>query len=115
MAELRSSKEFVPVYTAQGQLAGEMIRLLLESVNIPAIISQESAGIAFGLTVGPLGEVIVLVPAGRAEEAREVLRAMENGQLAQTFYPGKLLTYPVYKNNKMTCDEIIKDVGSDDL
>jgi hypothetical protein len=66
--------EFVPVYTAQGQLAGEMIRLLLESMDIPARISQESAGITFGLTVGSLGEVKILVPAKHVPEAIEFFK-----------------------------------------
>jgi len=115
MTEPRSFSEYVPVYIAYGQLAGEMIRLLLESVDIPTIVSQESAGIAFGLTVGSLGQVRILVPADRVDEAKEVLLAMEEGRLAQKFYPGKLPTYPVYKNNKMSRDELMKDTESDDF
>ncbi len=105
-------QEYVTVYTAYGQLAGEMIRLLLESFNIPAIISQESAGIAYGLTVGPLGQVKIQVPASRAQDAGEILSAMEEGKLADSFYPGRFPIYPVYKNNKLDNDEILKNLDS---
>jgi hypothetical protein len=105
--------DFVPVYVASGYLAGQMVRLLLESFDIPAVVSQESAGISLALTVGPLGEDRILVPAGRLEEAREILSAMEEGKLASPYYPGRLPIYPVYKNNKMGREEIVKDPALD--
>jgi hypothetical protein len=101
--------QFVPVYTAHGQLAGEMIRLLLESMDIPAIISQESAGITFGLTVGPMGEVKILVPADRVPEAVKILKAMEDGELETTNFPDPYPPERHYKENKIPPDEIIKD------
>jgi hypothetical protein len=101
--------EFVPVYTAQGQLAGEMIRLLLESMDIPAIISQESAGITFGLTVGPMGEVKILVPANRVTEALEILKEMEEGKLESTNFPDAYPPERHYKENKIPPDEVLKD------
>lgn len=104
----RSSDEYIAVYVAHGRLAGEMIRMLLESYGIPAIMLQESAGMTIGLTVGPLGEVKILVPAGRADNAREILSAMEKGKLANSFYPGQLPAYPIYKSNKMSLGEIYK-------
>lgn len=73
--------EFVPVYKVCGHLAGEMVRLLLESVDIPAIVRQESAGIAIGLTVGSLGIANICVPENRVEEALQILQAMDNGEL----------------------------------
>ena len=115
MTHLNDDQEYVIVYAAYGQLAGEMIRLLLESFNIPAIISQESAGITYGLTVGPLGQVKILVPSDRVKDAGEVLSAMEEGKLAESFYPGQFPTYPVYKNNKLDNDETLKDPDSDDF
>ena len=73
-------QEDVAVYTALGHLAGEMIRIFLESKEIPAHLSQESAGLVHGLTVGPLGEVDILVPAEYAEQARDLLARMEAGE-----------------------------------
>lgn len=76
-----SNEEWIAVYTADGKLAAEMIRLTLESFGIPAVIFQESLGIVYGLTVGPLGETQVLVHPSRVDEAREILKAMEDGSL----------------------------------
>lgn len=100
--------EYIHVYSASGYLAGEMIRLLLESMNIPAVCSQESVGASYGLTLGALGEVKVYVPADRVNEAKEVLRAMEEGQLNGTVYPGLLSEEPEPKDNKIHPDESIK-------
>lgn len=103
------SNSYIPVYTAYGQLAGEMIRLLLESNNIPAMLSQESAGATYGLTFGPLGEVKVLVPARMADEARQILQDMEEGKLEEELYPGKYTFRHEYKQNKLPHDEIFKE------
>jgi hypothetical protein len=70
----------VAVYTALGHLAGEMIRIFLESQGVPARLSQESAGLVHGLTVGSLGEVEILVPAAREVEARDLLTRMDAGE-----------------------------------
>lgn len=113
MSDPKSIQDYVTVYTAYGQLAGEMIRLLLESFNIPAIMSQESAGITYGLTVGPLGQVKIMVPVSHANEAREILIAMDEGKLAGSFYPGQFPSYPLYKENKLKPGEIVKDSGSE--
>ena len=45
----------------------------LETMQIPAIIQQESIGAVMGLTVGPLSESTVLVPDSLLEAAREIL------------------------------------------
>src|SRR4051812_36740635 len=100
MTRTSDSREFVTIYLANGQLAGEMIRLLLESVDIPAILSQESVGPVYGLTVGPLGKVKIMVPANRAEEAAKILQEMEEGKLDTPAYQRNLSVVPTYKNNK---------------
>ena len=58
-----------------------MIRLMLESFGISAVLFQESAGAAYGFTVGPMGEVQVLVPPEKAAEALELLKAMDEGRM----------------------------------
>ncbi len=75
---------YVLVYTANGMLDAEMIRSFLETASIPSILSHESAGTVFGLTLGPLGEVQVMVPADKFEEAKNILDAMEQGKYNQT-------------------------------
>jgi hypothetical protein len=73
-------ENYETVTTASGQLAAEMIKAFLVSNGIPAILNQESAGIVYGLTVGPLGEVQVLVPVERLEEAKKILADMDKGK-----------------------------------
>lgn len=76
-----NTQKLVPIYTAEGNLAGEMIRLMLESFGIQSILLQESAGAAYGFTVGPMGEVTIMVAESQAEEARQLILAMERGDL----------------------------------
>jgi hypothetical protein len=71
------------VYVANGMLEAESVRILLESFQIPAYVNQESAGLTYGLTVGPLGEVDVLVPSDYLEQANGVIADMKNGLLEQ--------------------------------
>lgn len=75
------SSDYVPVYETSGKLAGESVRLMLEAKGIPAFVSQESAGIALGLTIGMLGIAKVYVAADREDEARQILQDMEAGRL----------------------------------
>ncbi|MGD0004980.1 MAG: DUF2007 domain-containing protein [Anaerolineaceae bacterium] len=72
---------YVTVYIANGQLDAEMVQGFLEAAGIPAMISQESIGRVFGMTTGPLGEVNVLVPEKKTDEALELLASMERGDL----------------------------------
>ena len=115
MTQHQSSPKYVEVYAAYGQLAGEMVRLLLVSMEIPAIASQESAGITYGLTVGPIGEVKIMVPEDRADEALEIIRQMEEGELTNTLYPDQLPPEPADKDNKMDQEENLKEDESDGL
>lgn len=77
------TEPYEPVYWAYGALEAETIRLFLESHGIPAQTSQEALGTVYGLTVGSLGKVRILVPEDRAEEAIDLLRRMEAGEFAQ--------------------------------
>lgn len=56
-----------------GWAEAEVMRSKLESQNIPCLLQRESAGVAIGLTIGPLGEVRVLVPESLSERAIELL------------------------------------------
>ncbi len=68
-------REWVLVDRTQGMLAAEMIKSQLEAEDILVMINQEGAGHALGLTVGPLGEVEVLVPSDQEAAAREIIEA----------------------------------------
>jgi hypothetical protein len=63
----------VEVYISQGHMRANAAKLKLEAAGIPAILSYESAGLIFGLTVDGIGEVRVLVPQERADEAMNIL------------------------------------------
>ncbi len=69
------------VYVANGMLEAESVKILLESFGISAYTNQESAGIAYGLTVGPLGEVEVCVPHEKIQEAKAIIEDMKSGKL----------------------------------
>jgi hypothetical protein len=68
------------VYIANGKIEAESVKILLESFGIPAFINQESAGSTYGLTVGILGEVEVIVPLDRIVEAKEIIEDLKSGK-----------------------------------
>lgn len=68
-----SHPQWVVLEAIAGELQAELLRGLLEAQGIPVQLSQEGAGRAIGLSVGPLGEVDVLVPSDRLAEAQQVM------------------------------------------
>ena len=72
--ELNVKREgFEVVYRVLGSLQAEVIRGRLEASGIPALLDSESSMLPF--SVPDMGEVRILVPSSRAEEARELLGA----------------------------------------
>lgn len=69
------SEEWVVIDEVPGMLQAEILRGMLEAQEIPVLLSQEGAGRVYGLTVGPLGTVQILIPAKDLERARELLDA----------------------------------------
>ena len=63
------------IYRAAGLMQAEIIKGRLESAGIPVMLDYESLGRVMGITVDGLGEVRILVPEGRADEAKELLTA----------------------------------------
>lgn len=72
------------VYVASGGIEAESVKILLESFGLNAFTNQESAGRTYGLTVGPLGLVEVLVPADQVEEALKIIHEMNEGNLEES-------------------------------
>ncbi len=64
--------ELVVVYTAMGELNADVIKGKLESAGIPALLQLQSENV-FPLSVGEMGEIKVLVPRAREQEARALL------------------------------------------
>ncbi len=72
------------VFIANGMLEAESVKILLESFGITAYTNQESAGTVYGLTVGPLGEVEVIVPPEHLADAKKIIAEMKAGNLEIT-------------------------------
>ena len=62
----------IAVCTAK-YMEAQVIKGRLESEGIPVLLSYESAGLVYGITVDGLGEVKVMVPKRLAEEAKGIL------------------------------------------
>ncbi len=71
------------IIEVSGELQADLLRNLLEAQGIKVFLNQEGAGKAYGLTVGPLGQVQVLVPEHQSQEAR---------QIVDDYYAGKFET-----------------------
>jgi len=65
-------KQLITVCTAR-QMEAQIIKGRLESEGIPALLSYESAGLVYGLTIDGLGQVEIKVPEHLAKEAKEIL------------------------------------------
>ena len=74
-------EEIIVVETTSGLIEAEILRGLLEANDINVWLSHESAGKVFGLSVGPLGQVDLMVPADQAEEAKKILDDYHAGRL----------------------------------
>lgn len=74
-----SEENWTQVTIVYGDLQAELLRGLLEAQEIPVLLSQEGAGRAIGLTVGPLGETRILVPSSQLSRAHAILAAYEAG------------------------------------
>jgi len=57
-------------------MEAQIIKGRLESEGIPVLLSYESAGLVYGLTIDGLGEVKIMVPQHLAKEAREILEVV---------------------------------------
>ncbi len=73
--------DYVLAYTTTGHILAEAIVTLLKSFGVDAFTSQESAGITYGLTIGPLGEAKIYVPEAQLEDAQRILEQMDRGEL----------------------------------
>ena len=62
-----------------GELQAEILRGLLEAQDIPVMLNQEGAGRAYGINVGRLGQIQILVPSDHAVQARAILNDYYTG------------------------------------
>lgn len=78
-----SDESWEVVTEVSGELQASLLRNLLEAQGIKVFLNQEGAGRAYGLTLGPLGEVQVMVPEHQSQEAH---------QIVEDYYAGKFET-----------------------
>ena len=71
----------IKIYQVSGQLEGELLKAYLEANGVPAALSQESAGIVYGLTIGALGNVDVLISDENVERATLLIEEYQKGQI----------------------------------
>lgn len=80
-----NEKKWECVETVSGDIYPELIRGLLESNDIPVILSQEGAGkSAYHVTVGPLSQVEIIVPSENIIQARALIDAFFAGEFETT-------------------------------
>ena len=65
---------FIVVDTVSGRTEAEFLLSFLEARGIQCELSQEAIGWVFGIGVGPLSEVDILVPSHQGKQAREALK-----------------------------------------
>jgi hypothetical protein len=68
-----SEEKWELVTEVSGELQANLLRNLLEAQGIKVFLNQEGAGKAYGLTVGPMGQVQVLVPENQIQNARQIV------------------------------------------
>jgi hypothetical protein len=79
--------QLITVYTAQGEIDETQVRNFLEAHGIPSISRGEALRKTHGFVLDGLGEVHIMVAAEHAEEATELLAAVERGELGLTEEP----------------------------
>ena len=78
-----TSSDLAVICTVQGELTADVIKSRLESEGIPVLLEYESAGRVFAMTVDGLGKVRILVPKELAEEAKQIIKTRECGQVEE--------------------------------
>lgn len=68
---------FIVIKKVHGELIANIIKSHLESEGIPVFLKYESAGMIFAITVDGIGEIQILVPQDRTEEASKIIEPME--------------------------------------
>jgi len=76
------SSPWIAIGEAAGRLEAEILRGMLESLGIQVRLSQESAASTYGIGIGPLGRVELLVPLGEEAAARTALDEYFSGKQA---------------------------------
>jgi len=76
---MSAKEQLVTVCTAR-HMEAQIMKGRLEIEGIPVLLSYESAGLVYSITVDGLGEVKIMVPKRLAEEAKELLGIAEESK-----------------------------------
>ncbi len=66
---------WIEVAVANGEAQAAIVAGLLQSAGFPVYIYRESAGLAFALNIGPLGEITIMTLEQYYDEALALLEA----------------------------------------
>lgn len=75
-----SEEKWTVIAEIYGELQAELIRGLLDAQGVRVFLNQEGAGRAYGLSVGPLGLVQLLVPESQSQLAEQILADYSSGK-----------------------------------
>ena len=73
------NQDIVKVGSVSGKIEAEILRGLLEASGISVWLVHEAAATIYGLGVGPLAIVDLMVPTDQAEEASRILESYRSG------------------------------------
>lgn len=73
---MQQDHRLTTIYRAANQIEAEIIRGMLESNGIPALLKYESLGQIYGLTVDGLAQVEVQVPQKYIQDAENLLKCV---------------------------------------
>ncbi len=76
MSKRLKDDPYVYLTSAAGMAEANLLRSMLEAAGISVLFVGESAGPAYGFTVGTLGRVDLWVPRDRQAEADELLASL---------------------------------------
>jgi hypothetical protein len=65
---------FIVIDTVSGRTEAEFLLSFLRARGIKCELSQEAIGWVYGLGVGPLAEVDILVPSRQGKQARQAIK-----------------------------------------
>lgn len=75
-----NNESWIGIEQVSGSARAEILKGLLEAQGINVVLSQEGiGGSVYPVTVGPLSEVEILVPANQADAARKILEDYSAG------------------------------------
>lgn len=84
-----SEHNWVLVREVSGEILAETLRGLIEAQGIPVFLNQEGAGRVYGLNIGPMGVVQILVPEEYEEDALKILAGFDAGDFEETESDGQ--------------------------